>query len=105
MTKGDSPILERAASDLGAQFGAAVASLMHRESIARAPQIPLLRHGHQQSTSRLSRVEQLCQCTLILNKMFQHIKRAYDIKFAIKKNTSCIHLMQLNPRQTCFSKD
>src|SRR4029078_657040 len=54
---------------------------------------------------RLCRVEHLCQRRFILNKMFQDIEGAYDIKFAFEKNVACIHLIQLHLWQTCCGKD
>ena len=65
----------------------------------------MLRHGDKQSTARPHRIEHLCQCSLILNEVFQDIEGSHDIKFALEQNASCIHLIQLRLRQAGSGKD
>src|SRR5438045_3376227 len=38
----------------------------------------------------------------ILNDVFQDIEGSHDVKFALKWNASCIHLIQLHIWQTCL---
>ena len=65
----------------------------------------MLRPCDKQPTARASGIKDLDQRTLIFNKMFQHIKCAYDIKFALKNNPARIHLIQLHVGQTPLGID
>src|SRR6266550_1224034 len=75
---------------------------MHRILVTRAPEKMMLGHGDKQSAARLSCIEHLYQYILILNNVFQDIECSHDVKFALKWNASCIHLIQLHIWQTCF---
>src|SRR5437773_2476247 len=75
---------------------------MHRILVAGAPEKRMLWCSHQQSSARSNCIEHLYEYIVILNDVFQDIECADDVKFALKWNAPCIHLIQFHIWQTCL---
>jgi hypothetical protein len=83
--RGDSLDTETSLLDFSAQFGAAVAALMHRVFVDGARQKPMLRRRCENAAARSRCPEHLPQHQIILGDVFKNVECSDDIELMLEK--------------------
>src|SRR4030095_2817078 len=79
--------------DFSAQFGSAVAALVHRVFIDGAPQEPVLRHRDKKAAAGSCCPEHLPQRSVIFDDVFKNIECSDHIELTLEGNLARIHLI------------
>src|SRR6266487_6131980 len=91
--RGDSLDVEASLLDFAAQFGPAVAALVHRVLIVGAPQKPMLRHRDEKTATGPRRPEHLPKHRIIFDDVFTTVEYSDDIELTLEGNLARIHLV------------
>src|SRR5713226_1876595 len=91
--RGHSLDTEAGPFDFAAQFGAAVATLVHRVFVAGAPQKSMLWHRDKKAAVGSRCPEHLPQRSIIFDDVFKNVECPHDIELTLEGNLACIHLV------------